>query len=91
MTGVRLFTALWPPRALRQALAALAARWQWPAGAKPVEASRFHATVHFLGVVDVERVALLPPVLNTPFQPLTLQPDAARQAVWPGGNRRHPD
>ena len=83
--AVRLFTALWPPPAVRDALAALAARWQWPARAKLVEPARLHATLHFLGLVDVDRVPLLRPVLDVPLEPATLHPDAARQAVWPGG------
>lgn len=83
--AVRLFTALWPPAAVREALVALAARWQWPAGAKPVAPARLHATLHFLGLVDPDRVPLLRPVLDVPFEPVTLHPEAARQAVWPGG------
>ena len=84
-TAVRLFTALWPTPRVREALAALAARWHWPAGAKPVDPARLHATLHFLGLVDVDRVPLLRPVLDVPFEPVTLHPGAARQAVWPGG------
>lgn len=83
--SVRLFTALWPPSPVREALAALAARWHWPGSAKRLDPARLHATLHFLGLVDVGRVPLLRPVLDVPLEPVTLRPDAARQAVWPGG------
>jgi RNA 2',3'-cyclic 3'-phosphodiesterase len=83
--AVRLFTALWPTPRVREALAALAARWQWPGGAKPVDPARLHATLHFLGLVDVDRVPLLRPLLDVPLEPVTLHPETARQSVWPGG------
>ena len=82
---LRLFTALWPPPAVRDALLALRNRWQWPAGAAPVDPSKLHVTLHFIGSIDASRVPALVDGLAVPMAPADLQVDPARQRVWPGG------
>lgn len=55
-TTATLFLALWPGAALRDALAAEQARWQWPASARPVEPASLHLTLHYLGAVPLARL-----------------------------------
>jgi 2'-5' RNA ligase len=45
----RLFFALWPDEAVRNALVDLQSRWAWPQGAAKVARERLHMTLHFLG------------------------------------------
>jgi 2'-5' RNA ligase len=82
---VRLFTALWPPAAVRTALASLRDRWQWPAGAARVDAARLHVTLHFLGPVDAQRVPDLVRGLAVPMESAELRLDGASHRLWPGG------
>lgn len=51
----RLFYALWPDTALRQAIAAATADTVRQAGGRPVPASHFHLTLAFLGMVPGRR------------------------------------
>jgi RNA 2',3'-cyclic 3'-phosphodiesterase len=53
---LRLFVALWPPPAVRDAIAAWQAAWTWPARTTPVKPERLHLTLHFLGDVAAPRV-----------------------------------
>jgi 2'-5' RNA ligase len=82
---LRLFTALWPPPALRSALVSLRDRWQWPAGAAVVDADRLHATLHFIGQVPTQRLPALQDGLDVPMQAVEFRVDPGRQRVWPGG------
>ncbi len=81
--SARLFIALWPDPAVRDALAAWSKQWQWNAGASRVRADRLHLTLHFLG--DVPRTVLpaLRLALRVPFKPFSLS--LGRAAVWRGG------
>jgi 2'-5' RNA ligase len=80
---VRLFIALWPPPAVRAALAARRDAIDWPAGAAPVSDERLHLTLHFLGALPIERLTDLVPALAVPWQPFELRlGDALR---WPRG------
>jgi 2'-5' RNA ligase len=81
--SARLFIALWPDPALRDALAAWSEQWQWPAGARRVRAERLHLTLHFLGEVPRTVVPALKPVLRVPFAPFSLS--LGRAALWRGG------
>lgn len=83
--AMRLFLALWPPPPIRQALADLQARWQWPAEAAWVRPERLHLTLHFIGHVPAARVPALGPALDVPFEPHVLRLDRGRCKVWPGG------
>lgn len=84
-TRVRLFYALWPPRARAKAWHEAARRWaRTHPGAKVVPAERLHLTLVFLGGVPRERLgaflalgaALGPP----PAEPLVLD----RFECWSG-------
>lgn len=69
----RLFLALWPDAATRDAIARWQQGWAWPAGAARVRAERLHLTLHFLGNVESARVAALVAGLRVPFRPFILQ------------------
>jgi len=60
----RLFTALWPAPAARDA----AARWQatadWPTGTALVAPERLHVTLHFIGPVPNERLPAIADALS---------------------------
>lgn len=81
--SARLFTALWPSAAVREALVAERARWVWPAGARPVAPAKLHLTLHFLGSQPVERIPALRAALAGPLAPFTLTLEHAE--VWPNG------
>lgn len=55
----RLFYALWPDAAAREALGALAKRVAAESGGRPVPAANLHLTLAFLGDVPAERVGEL--------------------------------
>jgi 2'-5' RNA ligase len=78
----RLFLALWPGRAAREALAAQAGAWAWPAGARPVAPARWHATLHFIGPVPAARLDEVAAGLAVPMAPAWIAFDRAE--VWPG-------
>ncbi len=82
-SSARLFIALWPDPAVRDALAAWSEQWQWNARASRVRAERLHLTLHFLGDVPRALLPALKPVLRLPFAPFTLA--LGRGAVWRGG------
>lgn len=83
--SLRLFTALWPPAGVRDALLALRDRWQWPAGAALVDAPKLHVTLHFLGAVEAARLPALADALALPMAHAELVVDPRGQRVWPGG------
>ncbi|MFC5459504.1 RNA 2',3'-cyclic phosphodiesterase [Massilia niabensis] len=68
----RLFVALWPDPAIRHALRERRDCWDWPRGASPVDTSKLHMTLHFLGGIPTERVAELQAGLAVPFTPFSL-------------------
>jgi 2'-5' RNA ligase len=82
-TTARLFLALWPPRAVRDALADHMRQWQWSSQARPTPLERLHLTLHFIGAVPEARLDELKARLHAPFLPFTLE--LARPEVWPGG------
>jgi 2'-5' RNA ligase len=79
----RLFLALWPDTAARQALAAWRDRWTWPVGATPTLTANLHLTLHFIGPVAADRLPELAGALELPFEPFTLE--FGRAELWPGG------
>ncbi len=81
--AVRLFTALWPGPATREALASRQKAWAWPAGAALVPPERLHVTLHFLGNVAPRSVPPLIAALSLPFRPFEL--DFGHGEVWPHG------
>lgn len=71
-TTQRLFLALWPDAATRDAITAWQARWEWPRHAAVVKAHRLHITLHFLGDVPSPAVPALRETLAVPFETFTL-------------------
>jgi 2'-5' RNA ligase len=80
---VRMFVALWPSGAVREALAQWRDGVAWPASASPVRTEQLHLTLHFLGSVPKERVAQLAQALAVGFDPFELQ--FGHREVWHGG------
>ena len=71
----RLFLALWPDDALRQALLAWRDAWQWPARAALVAPDDWHLTLHFLAGVPLVRLpelTALGGVLDVRCEPFAL-------------------
>lgn len=79
----RLFLAVWPDAAVRDALAAWQRAWTWPPGAALVPSERLHLTLHFLGNVPVDEVPALTAALRVRFEPFELHFGHAE--LWPGG------
>jgi RNA 2',3'-cyclic 3'-phosphodiesterase len=80
---LRLFIALWPDEALRQAIAAWQQAWNWPPHAALVKSERIHLTLHFLGNVTAARLPDLAQAISVPFEPFTLA--LRRPEIWPNG------
>lgn len=81
---VRLFIALWPTDAVRQAVAQWQSEWQWPERAALVAAAKLHLTLHFLGDVEERRVLDLKYVLKSvPASPIDLH--FGRPEIWAHG------
>ncbi|MET0859263.1 MAG: RNA 2',3'-cyclic phosphodiesterase [Telluria sp.] len=70
---VRLFIALWPGPAVREALVQWRDGVAWPASASPVRTEQLHVTLHFLGSVPRERITELSQGLRVPFEPFELE------------------
>jgi 2'-5' RNA ligase len=82
-SSVRLFLALWPTDAVRDALEAHAAGWSWSETARRTRTDRLHITLHFLGDVPTPRVPDLETGLSVPWAGCEIRLD--RPTVWPGG------
>ncbi|TQK06880.1 RNA 2',3'-cyclic phosphodiesterase [Herbaspirillum sp. SJZ107] len=79
----RLFLALWPDPAVREALRAWRDAWTWPRGASPVHTDKLHVTLHFLGDLPTARLAALADGFAVPFSPFALRFE--RGALWHNG------
>ncbi|RYE96770.1 MAG: RNA 2',3'-cyclic phosphodiesterase [Oxalobacteraceae bacterium] len=79
----RLFLALWPDPAVRDALRAWRDAWTWPRAASPVHTDKLHVTLHFLGDLPTARLAALADGFAVPFAPFALR--FARGALWHNG------
>jgi 2'-5' RNA ligase len=77
---VRMFIALWPGAAVREALVQWRDGVAWPASASPVRTEQLHVTLHFLGNVPNERIAELAHGLDVPFAPFEL--DFGHRELW---------
>lgn len=81
--GARLFLALVPPPAIRNALTAWQARWAWPPGAVLAAPGGAHLTLHFIGTAPRERVPEIARQLALPAPRFTLA--LGRTELWPRG------
>jgi 2'-5' RNA ligase len=81
--SARLFLALWPDAAVREALRTWRDAWTWPRGASPVATSKLHMTLHFLGNQPRERLDALLDGFAVPFSPFSLRLDVAE--LWHNG------
>lgn len=79
----RLFLALWPPPAARDAVLAARRQWAWPPGTACVPAERLHVTLHFIGNVSTAQLAQLGPALALRYAPFELA--LAQLECWPHG------
>jgi 2'-5' RNA ligase len=79
----RLFLALWPGPAVRDALRACRDAWTWPRAAAPVASAKLHLTLHFLGDQPSERLPDLLDGLAVPCMPFRL--DLGTPKLWPHG------
>ncbi len=79
----RLFVAVWPDAAVREALAAWQRSWRLPRGAALVPTERLHLTLHFLGEVAPAQLPALAAGLRVGFEPFELR--FGRGEVWPRG------
>lgn len=81
--SARLFLALWPEPAVREALRSRRDAWAWPRGASPVHTDKLHMTLHFLGNQPRARLPELLDAFTVPFTPFELRLDVAE--LWHGG------
>ena len=82
--SARLFLALWPDVATRSRLAAQRDACRMPPGARAVGDANLHATLHFIGALDRERIpALWAALSEVQARPVCLT--AASLAIWKGG------
>lgn len=80
----RLFIALTPPPAVRDAIADAARGWRWSPSARPTARERLHLTLHFLGdVADDRRGALEAGLSQVTTPPFTLR--LLRAESWGNG------
>ena len=81
---LRLFLALWPDPATRDAIASWQRTWTWPERAAPVAPGRLHLTLHFLGPVPAQELSALVAVLKgVPGEGFTLTLGVPE--VWSNG------
>jgi 2'-5' RNA ligase len=81
--SARLFLALWPEPAVRDALRAWRDAWEWPRSASPVDTQKLHMTLHFLGNQPRASLPALLEGLAVPFTPFQLSLGQPR--LWPHG------
>ena len=81
--SARLFLAAWPDEATTAQIAAYRERCRWPRRAAPVNESRQHLTLHFIGAVDRARLPEIAAGLEVAVQPCQLLLD--QPALWPNG------
>ena len=81
--SARLFLALWPEPAVREALHTRRDAWTWPRGASPVHTDKLHMTLHFLGNQPRARLPELLDGFTVPFSPFELRLDVAE--LWHNG------
>jgi 2'-5' RNA ligase len=81
----RLFIALWPDAATRNALQARQGGWTWTPAARPTRADDLHLTLHFIGAVGADQVAALAGRLESVLRPQRFQLCLDGFDLWPNG------
>ena len=82
--SARLFVALWPDAATRARLAARRDALRLPPTARRVSDANLHATLHFIGAFERERIpALWAKLAKVPVRPVDLC--TTTLATWKGG------
>lgn len=82
--SARLFLALWPDSTVRSRLAARRDALRLAPGARAVSDADLHATLHFVGAIERERVqALWAALAEVRARPVRLS--ATTLAIWKGG------
>jgi 2'-5' RNA ligase len=81
--NARMFIALWPDPAVREALRAWRDGYAWPKSASPARTEQLHVTLHFLGSIPRVRVPELVQGLEVPFAPFELE--FGHPEWWHGG------
>jgi 2'-5' RNA ligase len=79
----RLFIALWPEPAVRDALREWRDGCAWPKSAAPVRTQQLHVTLHFLGNIARVRLPELVQGLGVRFAPFDL--GLGHAELWRGG------
>jgi 2'-5' RNA ligase len=81
--SARMFVALWPGQAVREALREWRDGAAWPPAASPVRTEQLHVTLHFLGNVPRVLVPQLVQGLDVPVDPFELA--FGHSELWHGG------
>jgi 2'-5' RNA ligase len=81
--NARMFIALWPDPAVRDALREWRDGYAWPKSASPTRTEQLHVTLHFLGNIPRVRVPELAQGLAVPFAPFELE--FGHPELWHGG------
>lgn len=81
--NARLFLALWPTPAVRDALREWRDSREWPKSASPARTEQLHVTLHFLGNVPRVRLPELVRGIGVRFKPFEL--DFGHPELWHGG------
>jgi RNA 2',3'-cyclic 3'-phosphodiesterase len=82
--SARLFLALWPDAAARSNLSAQRDALRMPPGARAVTDANLHATLHFIGTFERERIPALWAALSE-VRTRRVCLAAAGLAIWKGG------
>jgi len=65
----RLFIAFWPDEVVQKQLAIHVRQWRLPDPCVQYQSADWHATLHFIGPVNVDRIPELAAQLDVPWQP----------------------
>ena len=83
--SLRLFVALWPDAALRNALAARRDAVPWPAGTRPTPDDKLHITLHFIGSWPAAALPRLEEALTAVPPAPRFELELETVAAWPNG------
>lgn len=83
LLGARLFLAVLPDAAVKEALAVHVGAWRWNPDAARYASEDWHVTLHFIGAVPRERIDELRAALVVSVPPFALR--FGEPALWPHG------